>query len=145
MIEICIARIEFNHLMTFCYNIVCLDLSSGDTFNCVMLKRLFLGHVSRPHSQRRSWRSLVKDTVSKYYKMLLSCGGNKTQMWQLWKLFGKGIWVYGLIKTNGLKFFGNSCTMSRDLRIRLIQFKILHRCYWTLSMLHRLGLKDSAL
>ncbi len=34
--------------------------------------------------------------------------------------------------------------MSRDLRVRLIQFKILHQFYWTLSRLFRLGLKDSA-
>ena len=33
---------------------------------------------------------------------------------------------------------------SRDIKIRLIQFKILNRFYWTPSRLHRIGIKDTA-
>ncbi len=38
----------------------------------------------------------------------------------------------------------NCKTVSRNLGVRLIQFKILNRFYWTPSRLFRLGLKDSA-
>ena len=38
----------------------------------------------------------------------------------------------------------NSTKMSKDTRVKLIQFKILNRFYWTPSRLHRLGLKDTA-
>ena len=38
----------------------------------------------------------------------------------------------------------NSKKMSKDTRVKLIQFKILNRFYWTPSRLHRLGLKDTA-
>ena len=37
----------------------------------------------------------------------------------------------------------NIKTMSRDVRVRLIQFKIMHRFYWTPSRLFRIGLKDT--
>ena len=38
----------------------------------------------------------------------------------------------------------NMKKMSRELKTRLIQFKILHRVYWTPSRLHRVGLRDDA-
>lgn len=39
----------------------------------------------------------------------------------------------------------NAKMASRDARIRLIQFKIVHRFYWTPSRLFKLGLKDTPL
>lgn len=80
--------------------------------------------------------------AAKYYKMLMEGEGEigiaaLRLSWErdLGVTYDKQEWA---------KVCGNSRTMSRDLRVRLIQFKILHRFYWTPSRLFRLGLKDSA-
>lgn len=38
----------------------------------------------------------------------------------------------------------NVKTLSRDARVRLIQFKIINHFYWTPSRLYRLGLKATS-
>lgn len=59
----------------------------------------------------------------------------------------KAIWERDLNLDFGDEEWGairkNSVKMSKDIRVRLIQFKILNRFYWTPSRLHKLGLKDT--
>ena len=41
------------------------------------------------------------------------------------------------------EILGNGKKLSRELRTRLIQFKIINRIYWTPSRLFRVGLSES--
>ena len=79
--------------------------------------------------------------AAQYYSLLINQSGDKAisalkAAWEndLGLLFTEDKWA---------KIVGNSKQMSRDIKTRLIQFKILHRFYWTPSRLHRLGLKDT--
>lgn len=80
--------------------------------------------------------------VSVYYKWVLDKVGCSFH-------FGlKKVWSKDLnctfIDWDWIQICQNCKVMSRNLAVRLIQFKILNCFYWTLSKLFRLGLKDSA-
>lgn len=78
--------------------------------------------------------------VSKYYSKLIQQNCNLP-------LVLKRIWESDLrlsfSESEWVKMCQNSKTLSRDLRIRLIQFKIVNRYYWTPTKLHKLGLKNT--
>lgn len=80
--------------------------------------------------------------ASKYYKMLLEYGGNQNVA------VLKFVWERDLVVSfegqEWNEICSNSRKMSREMRVRLIHFKIFHCFYWTPSRFHRLGLKDSA-
>ena len=80
--------------------------------------------------------------LAKYYKMLME-GEGETGTAALRLSWERELGVT-YDEQEWAKVCGNSVTLSRELRVRLIQFKILHRLYWTPSRLFRLGLKDSA-
>lgn len=79
--------------------------------------------------------------ASLYHKMLLSASDphvlslKKTWDTDLNVCFTKKEWK-GILK--------NVKRMSRELRTRLVQFKIRNRVYWTPSRLHKVGLADTS-
>lgn len=79
--------------------------------------------------------------ASAYYAMILTASdSNILSLKMTWETDLKVSFTdaeWGRILSNGKK-------MSRELRTRLIQFKILNRIYWTPSRLHKVGLVDNS-
>lgn len=79
--------------------------------------------------------------ASVYYSLLIQDLGNEAMTGL------KLTWERDLNLTLDDKEWERICknikALSRDARVRLIQFKIIHRFYWTPSRLFRIGLKDT--
>ena len=79
--------------------------------------------------------------AAKYYKMLMESGGDGgVSALRL-------IWERDLGLSYDEQDLASICNyriMSRDMRVRLIKFKVLNRFYWTPSRLFRFDLKDAA-
>lgn len=78
--------------------------------------------------------------VSKYYSEFIQQNCNLL-------LVLKNIWEKDLgvsfSEPQWLKICKSFKNLSRDVRIKLIQFKIINHVYWTPARLHRLGLKNT--
>ena len=79
--------------------------------------------------------------ASAYYSMLLNNSGCNTSSL---KLTWEADFNVSFTEEDWSSILGNMKKMSRELKTRLIQFKILNRVYWTPSKLHRVGLRDNA-
>lgn len=125
------------------------NLANNQFWRYLQLRHLLIGTFGSPQTLPQG-TDLVKKLVSilglgheasSYYSMFVSKVGNRITSAL------KVIWERDL----GVAFeeeewdiiSGISKQVSRDIRTRLIQFKIFHRVYWTPSRLFRLGLKEN--
>lgn len=105
------------------------------------------GSTSTPPPKADIWHQLV--TISKkghaasaYYSILLLINVHE-KMAPLRRSWETDLNV-SITEEAWTVILNNSKRMSRELKTRLIQFKILNRVYWTPSRLHRVGLRDNA-
>ena len=119
-------------------NTIYLKLNSGDIYN---EKKLFGSRLHSPRPADKLHTILIFNSywveVMKQLN-IIRCWWN-LEVFRPLDLSGKEIWGYH-DEQDWVSICGKSWIMSRDLRVRLIQFKILNRFYWTQSRLFRLGL-----
>lgn len=125
------------------------NLTNNQSWRYYQLRHLLVSTFGSIHTPPRGM-DLIKEIVriaetghgaSLYYSMLINKSGHKSNA-VLKTLWEKDLGIT-YEEEEWDKITGITKQVSRDIRIKLIQFKILHRFYWYPSRLFRLGLKET--